>query len=55
LNARAAHLAPSPVVKRIAELSNPERQQAAPTPTREALGNFEDSAYFMTSILPQLH
>jgi hypothetical protein len=55
LNARAAHLDPSPVLKRIAELSNPERQQAAPTPTREALGNFEDSAYFMTSILPQLH
>jgi hypothetical protein len=55
LNARAAHLDPSPVLKRIAELSNPERQQAAPTPTREALGNFEDCAYFMTSILPQLH
>ena len=55
LCARAAHLDPSPVLKRIAERSNPERHPAAPTPTREALGKFEDSAYFMTSILPQLH
>ena len=55
LSARAAHLDPSPVLKRIADLSNPERHAAAPTPTRDALGTFEDSAYYMTSILPQLH
>jgi hypothetical protein len=55
LSARAARLDPSPVLKRIAELSNPERNPAAPTPTRDALATFEDSAYFMTSILPQLH
>ncbi|MDQ2914156.1 MAG: hypothetical protein M3T56_12985 [Chloroflexota bacterium] len=54
LSARAAHLDPSPVLKRIAERSNPERHPAAPTPTREALSSFEDSAYFATSILPQL-
>ena len=55
LSARSAHLDPTPVLKRIAELSNPERHAASPTPTRDALANFEDSAYFMTSILPQLH
>jgi hypothetical protein len=55
LSARAAHLDPTPVLKRIAERSNPQRHAAAPTPTRDALRNFEDSAYFMTSILPQLH
>jgi hypothetical protein len=54
LSARAAHLDPSPELKRIAELSNPERHPAAPTPTRDALRTFEDSAYFATSILPQL-
>lgn len=47
LNARAAHLDPSPVLKRIAELSSPN--------TRGMLDKFEDSAYFLTSILPQLH
>ena len=55
LSARAAHLDPSPVLKRIAERSNPERHAAAPTVTRDALAKFEDSAYFMTSIVPQLH
>ena len=55
LSARAAHLDPSPVLKRIAERSNPERHPAAPTPTRDALSTFEDSAYFGTSILPQLN
>jgi len=55
LSARAAKLDPSPVLKRIAERSNPERHAAAPTPTRDALTTFENSAYFMTSILPQLH
>ena len=55
LSARAAHLDPSPVLKRIAERSNSEPHAAAPTSTREALATFEDSAYFMTSILPQLH
>ena len=54
LSARAVHLDASPVLKRIAELSNPERHAAAPTPTRDALGGFEDSAYFATSIAPQL-
>jgi len=54
LSARAAHLDPSPVLKRIAERSNPERHAAAPTPTRDALLGFEDSAYFATSIQPQL-
>ena len=55
LSARAAHLDPTPVLKRIAERSNPERHAAAPTSTRDALDGFENSAYFMTSILPQLH
>ena len=55
LSARAARLDPTPVLKRIAERSNPERHPAAPTPTRDALEHFEDSAYFMTSILPLLH
>jgi hypothetical protein len=55
LSARTARLDPTPVLKRIAERSNPERHAAAPTPTRDALANFEDSAYFMTSILPHLH
>ena len=55
LSARAAHLDPSPVLKRIAALSNPERHAAAPTPSRDALASFEDSAYFATSILPQIH
>jgi hypothetical protein len=42
------------VLKRVAERSNAERHPAAPMPTRDALGTFEDSEYFMTSILPQL-
>jgi hypothetical protein len=54
LSANAAHLDPSPVLKRIAERSNSEGHRAAPTPTREALASFEDSAYFATSILPHL-
>jgi hypothetical protein len=54
LSARAARLDPSPVLKRIAERSNPERHAAAPSSTREALGDFENSAYFVTSILPHL-
>ena len=54
LSAWAAHLDPSPVLKRIAERSNPERHATAPTPTRDALRGFEDSAYFATSIAPQL-
>jgi hypothetical protein len=54
LTAHAKHIDASPVIKRIAELSNPERHRAAPTSTRDALGTFEDSAYFVTSILPQL-
>jgi len=54
LSAHAAHLDPKPVLKRIAERSNAERHAAAPISTREALSTFEDSAYFATSILPQL-
>ena len=53
--AAAAHLDPSPVLKRIAERSNPDRHAAAPTATRQALGTFEDSAYFAVSIMPRLH
>lgn len=55
LTARAKHLDPSPVLKRIAEVSNPEPHPAAPTSTSEALNSFEDSAYFVTSIAPQLN
>jgi len=55
VSAHAAHLDPSPVLKRMAVRSNPERHRAAPTATRDALNNFEDSAYFATSISPQLH
>jgi hypothetical protein len=55
LNAHATHIDPSPVLKRMAERSNPELHRAAPTSTREALSNFETSAYFATSILPQLN
>lgn len=55
LTAHAKHIDASPVIKRIAELSNPERHRLAPTSTREALSTFEDSAYFVTSILPQLN
>jgi hypothetical protein len=54
LSAHAKYVDPSPVLKRIAELSNPERHSGAPTPTRDALRGFEDSAYFATSIAPQL-
>jgi hypothetical protein len=54
LSARAARLDPSPVLKRMAERSNPEGHPAAPTPTRDALAKFEDSAYFTTSILPHI-
>jgi hypothetical protein len=55
LNAYRAHLDPSPVLKRIAERSNPEPHRASPTSTRDLLSNFENTAYFVTSILPQLH
>ncbi|MEK6224747.1 MAG: hypothetical protein AABM40_00470 [Chloroflexota bacterium] len=47
LSAHAARVDPTPVLKRIAERSSPE--------TRDLLDRFEDTAYFMTSILPQLH
>ena len=55
LTAHAKHVDPSPVIKRMAERSNPERHPAAPTSTRDALGTFEDSAYFLTSIVPRLN
>jgi hypothetical protein len=54
LSAHAKNVDPSPVIKRMAERSNPERHRAAPTSTREALGAFENSAYFLTSIVPRL-
>jgi hypothetical protein len=54
LSARAAHLDPSPVFKRIAERSNPEPTPPPLSSTRDMLNNFENTAYFMTSILPQL-
>jgi len=49
-----AKLDPAPVLRRIAERSNPEPHSAAPTPTREALEGFEQSEYFGTTILPHL-
>jgi hypothetical protein len=49
-----AKLDPTPVFRRIAERSNAEPHRAAPTPTRDVLEGFEQSAYFGTSILPQL-
>jgi len=55
LSAHAKHVDPSPVLKRMAERSNPERHAAAPTSTREALSTFENSTYFLTSIVPQLN
>ncbi|MEK6206718.1 MAG: hypothetical protein AABM32_03675 [Chloroflexota bacterium] len=55
LTAHAKHVDPSPVLRRMAERSNPERHAAAPTSTREALSTFENSAYFLTSIVPQLN
>lgn len=55
LSAHEKHVDPSPVLKRMAERSNPERHAAAPTSTREALSTFENSAYFLTSIVPQLN
>lgn len=55
LSAHAKHVDPSPVLKRMAERSNPERHAAAPSSTREALSTFENSAYFLTSIVPQLN
>jgi hypothetical protein len=54
LSAHAARLDPKASFKRIAERSNSERHEAAPTSTRDMLMHFEDSAYFTTSILPQL-
>jgi hypothetical protein len=55
LSARAARLDPSPVLKRIATLSNAEPHAASRgSSTRELLAHFEDTSYFMTSILPRL-
>ena len=54
LTAHAKNLDASPVIKRIAERSNPELHQQAPAPTREVLKAFEDGEYFATSIRPQL-
>ncbi len=55
LSAHSKHLEVSLVLKRIAERSNPVPHPAAPSATRDALRNFEDSTYFATSILPQLN
>jgi hypothetical protein len=54
LAANAGHVDPSPVLKRIADRSNREGHRAAPTSTHDALAGFEESAYFRTSVLPQL-
>ena len=54
LSAYAAQVDASPVLTRIAERSNPERHAAAPQATKDALLGFESSAYFATSVLPQL-
>lgn len=54
VSARAAGLDPSPVLKRIAAISNAEPHRAAPTPTSAALARFEDSAFFATSVLPRI-
>ena len=56
LNAYRAHLDPSPVLRRMAERSNSEPPWASATSTtQDLLNTFEDSAYFATSVLPQLH
>jgi hypothetical protein len=54
LSAYAAHVDASPVLRRIAERSNPVPHAAAPQATKDALLGFESSAYFATSVLPQL-
>ena len=55
VSAHVAHVDPSPVLKRIAKLSNPEPHGASPgSSTRELLSQFENTSYFMTSVLPQL-
>ena len=54
LAANAKGIDPSPTLRRVAQLSNPQPHRAAPTPTREALAGFEKTAYFATSVLPRL-
>ena len=54
LSARAHGIDPAPELKRVAEISNAEPHRAAPSPTRDAMARFEESAYFATSILPRL-
>jgi hypothetical protein len=54
LNAHRAHLDPSPVLKRIAERSSHKPDRGGSTSTRDLLSGFENTAYFLTSILPQL-
>jgi hypothetical protein len=54
LAAHAARVDPTPPLRRIAERSNHVPHAAAPQATREALLGFESSAYFTTSVLPQL-
>jgi hypothetical protein len=54
LAGRTAGLDPAPVLARIGAISNTEGHRAAPTPTSAALGQFEKSAYFATSILPRM-
>ena len=52
--ARTAGVDPSPALKRIGALSNAVGHRASPTPTSDALSHFEQSAYFLTSILPRM-
>jgi hypothetical protein len=54
LAARTHGLDPAPAFKRVAEISNAQPHRAAPTPTKDAMSRFEQSAYFATSILPRL-
>ena len=54
LAARTHGIDPAPALKRIGALSNSEPHAAAPTPTRDAMTGYEQSAYFATSILPRL-
>ena len=47
-------LQPGAALQKIAERSSEEKPSGGPTPTRQALARFEESAYFATSILPRL-
>ena len=54
LAANARGLEPRPAFQRLAERSSDEKPAGGPTPTRRTLEHFEESAYFLTSVLPRL-